>query len=259
MAANLYVGSSVVLRCIFRGLAEDLEQGPLDDPDSVIVEVLDSNGVVVTTDTPVNESYAVYTYEWVPNAVGEFTVRFVGTYPTSTVTIPTEFNVIDSTYEEVPDSMTESLGQDVILVFVSTLDPVFIGYDEILIHFPDSDAAEIMELVYHYSLEAQEITGETEATPLMREYVLASVACALSKIYDFGGGGDEVSVRLGDLSITNRGASKTVLTRANASSWCELAYVLRRELQRGTSGIKAIVKGENVITPMPVRVLRRKD
>lgn len=264
MASNLYVGSSVVIRCTFRGWSDETDQGELEDPTSVVVEVVDSTDTVILTATPVRESFAVYSYQWTPSSDGEFVVRFVGTFADatpSTSVIPTEFNVTESPSSLVSD-MSIALGEDEYIVLVGNLDPMFADYEEIRMHFPEADIPEIAELIYNYSVEAQELSGLTEATPLMQEFVLAAVACALTRMYDLFDTGDETAVALGDLSITKKpsssGSSSKGLNRFTASTWCELAAVLREELLRGAgkTGLKAIVKGANVICPMPSRDLR---
>src|SRR5204863_8462802 len=114
--------------------------------------------------------------------------------------------------------------------------------------FPEADPVEIIELIYQFSVEANDVNESIQPdipTPLMREYVFASTACALTRIYDPSAGDILSEISLDDLSIHSQREIKDLVTRSNATTWCELAAVLRAELYRFTSksGIKAIVKG----------------
>lgn len=161
-----------------------------------------------------------------------------------------------------PSLANAVLDEEKVFTFMVGLNPIFIDYEQMLTYFPDAGPVEILELIYNYSVEAQELTDLVDPTPLMREYVTASVACALSRIWDLGAGSSQ-TMTLGDLTITKQGGKATAgtLTRYTATSWCELAGVLRDELLRGSgkSGLKAIVKGANVICPMPSRRLKSQE
>lgn len=162
-----------------------------------------------------------------------------------------------------------SLRQDFELVFTSgTTTVLYIDPTELAGLFPDATYMEIYELVHLFSLEAAQLldlaAGE-EVPPAARDYVLAATACSLSRLYDLSGigSGGDGAFRLGDLSVESArsGGSPSVLTRANAATWCELAAVLREELVAGRTGatIKAIVKGANYANPMPCRGIREKE
>ena len=61
------------------------------------------------------------------------------------------------------------------------------------------------------------------------EYIKASSACELSRTYGFGGD-DELSLKLGDLSVTNKSMPRASVNRGNATTWCQIAASLRKEL-----------------------------
>ena len=68
------------------------------------------------------------------------------------------------------------------------------------------------------------------------EYVRAATCCELTRVYG-NGGDDELSVRLGDLSITNKNLPRNTLSRANATTWCQIAAMLRKEMLTSKVGM----------------------
>lgn len=88
------------------------------------------------------------------------------------------------------------------------------------------------------------------------EYIRASVCCELSRTYGFGGD-DELSLKLSDLTITNRSNPRQSINRGNATTWCQIAAALRKELvalkvgmrsvqPKGLPGQKTATAGKNV-------------
>lgn len=155
-----------------------------------------------------------------------------------------------------------SLEQDFQLVFISgTTGVLYIDPSEIVSLFPDAPYEEIFEWIYYFSREVDELIDlkpGDEIPPLVYEYIRAAVACALTRIYDWSGGGDEAAFRLGDLSVEARFNNRDVVSRADASNWCELAAMLRSELL-GTEGrmtMRGVVRGSSWSNPMPPRHLR---
>lgn len=105
---------------------------------------------------------------------------------------------------------------------------------------------EIGEMIYHYSLEIKEIyslnddiDGSTLPFTIL-EYIKAAAACELSRTYGFGGD-DELSLKLADLEITNRSAPRQVATRSNATTWCQIAASLRREVLAKKVSMKGVM------------------
>jgi hypothetical protein len=162
-----------------------------------------------------------------------------------------------------------SLRKDFELVFSSGASGVLlIDPSELAGLFPDATYMEIYELVHRYSLEALELLkldADDEIPSGARDYVLAAAACALTRLYDLSGigAGGDGAFRLGDLSVESArsGGAPSQMTRATASTWCELAAVLRDELITGRTGasIRAIVKGSAYPNPMPCRGIREKE
>jgi hypothetical protein len=159
------------------------------------------------------------------------------------------------------------LNEDFEIVFSSgTAERLFIDPVELSMLFPEASAMEVFELVRLYSEEMQTVFrfGPDEPIPVeVQEYVKAATACALMRLYNFGGqgGADALSIRLGDLQVDNSKSNNAPITKLNASNWCELAAALREELMRINSGagMKAIMKGSRYPNPMPCRQIRSKE
>jgi hypothetical protein len=133
--------------------------------------------------------------------------------------------------------------------------------------YTEVDYTEAAELIYRYSLELQGWFGENvQVTSLMEEFIIASVMCDLSKIYFYGGGIGGFTTAsdytLGDLQVS-RGQgtsnSRSSLYKGNAANWCEMAFILREELNYTQNGMKSVVRGSSWDNPMPDRRLRRID
>lgn len=164
-----------------------------------------------------------------------------------------------------------SLGADQFLNFLVDPTPFILDPESFLATFPDSNLFEVSELIYQYSLEAQNMTiGVPGPLPsdlstldpmqmqTVYDFVEASVNCALSRIYDISGGADSSTITLGDLTITNRYTEKASVNRSNATTWCELAGVIRNELFAigKRSGMRAVLKGSNYFNPIPPRQIQ---
>jgi hypothetical protein len=154
--------------------------------------------------------------------------------------------------------------QDVEILYCGVLDPMYIDVDELSLIYTDSNNVEIAENIHYFSREVYKLLGLTETPEEIPfsavEYIKAATACSLEKIYSVGSGfGD--SFTLGDLSVNKAKGSARNLNRGNASSWCELASVLRAELLSASSrgGFRSVVKGAKYENPIPVRKIRDVD
>lgn len=209
----------------------------------------------------VRESTGSYAYVWtVPSnaTLGTYAAKWSGTIYGSTASGTEYFDVVVAGSVSTGSGSPNTIKDEYVLTFMSGATPMYVDPDEIKYLFPEATYVEITEFITYYSLEVDEIAPETIGTTA-REYVKAATACALSKIYDYGGIGEETSIKLGDFSITNRAMPKQTVNRRNASTWCELAAALRLELTRNAVSLKAIVKGSNYSNPIPERQLRRLE
>lgn len=227
--------------------------GPYIDPTSIELEILDPeansvSGFPVTYPGDIERIMTGnYTYTWIPpnDAMeGVYTAVWSGI-------IDGEEELGYESFRVQTTSPTASnLGSQFILNFVTDLDPLYIDPEDLLWYFPEVPLSEIAVEVHLASVSAGPWLLDGEPTPLVLEYVEATAACALSRNYDtsgnYGMGGTEESVTLGDLSVKNGSGSSSrggaAITRGNATTWCELAMVLRKELMRTKTSMRATQK-----------------
>lgn len=166
---------------------------------------------------------------------------------------------------------TVILGSDETIGFAPDIEPLYLDPESILIYYPDSTLLEIGEIIHAYSHEVNQMFGiatveanvdvqENVMTVLANngvstfsiiEYIRASVLCQLTKIYGFGGD-DELSLELADFKITNRNSPKNNVTRSNATTWCQIAAALRKEIlskRVGARGVQPKGLPRKVVTP----------
>ena len=197
--------------------------------------------MVSTTASSISSSE--YYYDFTPSEAGEYTVTFTGVLANSSQIIVTQ-----TLYVSDPDSQYEppvTLGADEVILFAPDVDPLYLDPEEILSIFPESSLIEAGELIHHYSNEVKQIysfKSDNDAANMpyvALEYIKASVACDLSRIYGLGGD-DELQIRLGDLSVTNRSLPRGTVNRGNATTWCQMAAALRKEMLAKITGIKGV-------------------
>jgi hypothetical protein len=234
-------------------------------PLSVSVTIFDSNNVPVspTPTSAVQITSSQYYYDFIPNLAGEYKVTFVGTLPDSkNITVNQALYVSTPTEEYKP---TITLKADETIAFAPSLRPLYIDPETIKIYFPDVPLLEIGELIHGFSHEVNTIFGimdpNLDPTTVVEgdspnpvnilsryginpytvfEYIQASVLCRLTKIYGFGGD-DELSLELGDFKVTNRNTPRSNITRANATTWCQVAAALRKEIIAKKVGLRSVL------------------
>lgn len=158
------------------------------------------------------------------------------------------------------DEVAVALGVDYEINYVSVLEPAFVDPDEILAIFPDAEPTAVFESIHRASLEVQYWVPKATAenlSPLLRQYIIAAVACDLSQRYGFGGA-DAYSITLGDLSVTDSQSSGFKGGRGTATTWCEIASALRTEVKYGLTGMKGVVRGSKLPNPIPKRSIDKK-
>ncbi len=210
---------------------------------SVVVLIKDSDGALIINTAATLLSGSEYYYDFTPIKADTYSVRFTGT-TTNSNTIISDLvlyaNTPKSEYEP-----TVTLRADETITFAPDLLPLYLEPEELVLIFPDASLIEIGEMIYRYSLEIKEIyqlTGKEDGSTLpfiILEYIKAASACELSRTYGFGGD-DELSLKLADLEITNRSAPRNVATRSNATTWCQIAASLRREVLAKKVSMKGV-------------------
>lgn len=270
MASNIRVGQKVRVTIRFVDFDQVNDTDDLLQPNSVsgLLYKLNTttNAYVLqgSLSPIVNSSLGIYYHDWTTPDNGKFKLVFRGEFYAATpsyIENPREFYV--GTAEP-----TITLGLKYEASFLSVLDPLYLDPDIITTYFPEVDLVEATEIIYRLSLQMEEWFGENFVlTNLHEEYLIAATLCELSKTYLIDGGmngfGKSDSFSLGDLTINNGfggGAnSKNGVYRGNASSWCELAHVLKMELMKSKVTFMPVVKGSNFANPIPSRSLRKFD
>jgi len=153
----------------------------------------------------VRDSAGEYHYDYTPSTIGIKMLVFDTVFSdSSTEDTIYEFEIVADNTEEAVALVFDTLIEDEVIQFSSGMIPMFYNPDELLEIFPDAGALEAAEHIHYASEEVLEIL-KTNATDTVYEdlpfvaveYIKASAACSLSRIYDAGG--DEMSITLGVL------------------------------------------------------------
>lgn len=218
------------------------DQDPVS-PVSVFIVITSSSGSTVSQGSGTQITPSEYYYDFIPTNVGQFSVSFTGVLADSTQIVVNQTLYVSNPDSEYKPSVT--LSADEVITFAPDIDPLYIDPEEIILIFPEASLLEAGELIHHYSNEVKEIFSIKDASATSNlsftvyEYIKAAVACELSRTYGLGGD-DELQVRLGDLSITNRSLPRGSVNRGNATTWCQIAAALRKEMIAKTVSIKGV-------------------
>ena len=210
---------------------QQVNVSPIQGGVSLIIKDPDNLAVPNTVPTALT-SYEYY-FDFTPSKAGEYNVTFVGILQDGTyITVTQQIYVNSSSTDYRP---TVTLGSDEIISFTTVIEPLYLDPEELLAFFPDASLTEVGELIHHYSTEVKKIFSIEDSNKFPDlsftaiEYIKASSACELSRTYGFGGD-DELSLKLGDLSVTNKSMPRASVNRGNATTWCQIAASLRKEL-----------------------------
>lgn len=213
-------------------------------PTSVSVDIEDAGGQSVLTGNATQLTSSEYYYDFTPLSAGQYLVTFVGLMQNASQILVKQVLYVSDPDLEYKPSVT--LGSDETIIFAADIAPLYIDPEEIMSYFPDSSLLEIGEFIYYYSLEIkslfnlEDIDNGSQLNFTIQEYIKASVCCELSRTYGFGGD-DELSLKLADLSITNRSNPRQSVNRGNATTWCQIAAALRKEIMSKRVGMRAVV------------------
>jgi hypothetical protein len=212
-------------------------------PTSVLMTISNSSNEIIISTAPTSLTQYEFYYDYTPTEAGTYKVSFTGILENNTT-----INVNQQIYVSTPTEdykPTVFLMQDETIYFAPDIEPIYLDPEHLLPYFPDASLLEIGEFIYNYSLEIKGIyklldTEDGTNIPFIAlEYIRAATCCELTRVYG-NGGDDELSVTLGDLSITNKSLPRTTLSRANATTWCQIAAMLRKEMLTTKVGIKAV-------------------
>lgn len=208
-------------------------------PVSVNVKIYDSDNLMLLSESATELSPSIWYYDYTPTSADTYSVKFTGTLDSGNNVIVQQKLYVSSLEEEFKPTIT--LKMEEIVAFAPDVDPLYLDPESLLAYFPDASLLEIGEIIHNYSNEVKSLYNlldEEDGSGLsftVLEYIKAATACELSRTYGFGGD-DEVSVKLGDFSIMNRSIPRTRVTRDNATTWCQIASALRKEMLAGKVG-----------------------
>ena len=240
--ANILVNDTVRLKVKFIDVDANGNQVEVS-PVSVSMGITNSSNVLIISVTPTSLSGSEFYYDYTPLTAGTYKVSFNGILANNTtISVNQQIYVSTPTEDYRP---TVFLREDEIIAFAADIEPLYLDPEQLLPYFPDASLLEIGEFIHNYSIEIKNIfklleTDDGTAIPFTAfEYIRAATCCELTRVYG-NGGDDELSVRLGDLSITNKNLPRNTLSRANATTWCQIAAMLRKEMLTSKVGMKAV-------------------
>lgn len=248
MGVTVYLNQTEKITVTFYGFPDDEGESQPEDPTSLEVRIYDTAtdpDVLILTDSaipvgPVGKFY----YEWTPTVLGEFNVQFFATFADdSTNPVSNLFTVYEPSSTSVVGS---TLLADQVITLTGVLDPLYIDPVGVQTFYPDADLVQIAELVNRYSTEVKtllKLKDEDYPPIIALDYIEAATLCSLTRLFGEQAGSD-FTFQLGDLSVTNRPIQKSVITRGNATTWCELAAALRYDMLADQVGMKAVCKGK---------------
>lgn len=229
---------------------------------------------IQSTGTPTSSGDGYY-YDYTPTATGNYFIVFdavfvtAGATPSSvTESVVHEFQVVKDGASSSKSTVFDTLLEDEIIEISSGMTPMFLNPEEIQAIFAEASLLQIAELIHFASIEVLEILNTTKEDTtyadlpyIAIEYIQASVLCSLDKIYGYD---NADSVRLGDFSVNynnNSGGSSRYVNRGSATTPCEVAAALRKELLMESTkfgsgrGPKHFTRSSRNANPMPDRTI----
>lgn len=241
---NVQVNDTVRIKVRFVDIDNNTGQQVDVNPIGVSVVITDSNNSSIITSSAMSLTLSVWYYDFTPSFADTYNIKFTGVLAnTNTITVQQKLYV-SSLQEEYKPTVT--LKSDEVVTFAPDVKPLYLDPETLLPYFPDATLLEIGEIIHNYSLEVKslyKLLDEEDGSNLSfiaLEYIKAATACDLSRTYGFGGD-DEVSLKLGDFNISNRSMPRNIVTRDNATTWCQIATALRKELLAGKVGPKGFI------------------
>lgn len=235
--AIITINDTVRLKVKF--IDEDVPVSPV----SVLLTIKNSSGAIVVSVAPTAINSSEFYYDYTPTIADNYSVSFAGLLSNNTtINVNQQIYVSSPTKDYKP---TIFLREDEVIAFAADIEPLYLDPEQLILYFPDASLLEIGEFIHNYSLEIKNILNlldnedGTNIPFIAFEYIRAATCCELTRVYG-NGGDDELSVRLGDFSITNRNLPRTTLSRANATTWCQISAILRKEMLTSKTGMRAV-------------------
>lgn len=240
MSNNIVVDDSVKITVKFVDIDSNGNQVEVS-VDSIILDIIKSDGTIASVNSSeiiqlVAGNNSSFYYIFTPTIPDTYTLKFTGLYSVSgtvkSIVVEQKLYVSSVSEDYRP---TVILGSNETITFAGDITPLYLDPDEIMSIFPDATPLEVAEIINKYSNEILYLYESTGSVPGSEvnfktlEYIRAATACELSRTYGFGGD-DEMSLTLGDFSITNKSIPRAAVNRDNATTWCQLATMLRKEI-----------------------------
>lgn len=217
------------------------------EPVSVNVVVKDSANSIIVSSAATSLTTSTWYYDFTPTEPDTYNVQFTGVVPGSGSIIVQQRLYVSSLTEDYKPTVI--LGSDETITFSGEILPLYLDPEVLLPLFPEASLLEIAEVIHSYSLEVKDLfklnddENGSGLSFIVLEYIKAASACELTRTYGIGGD-DEVSLHLGDLTITNRNLPRNAITRDNATTWCQVSAALRKEMLANKAGPLAMqIKG----------------
>jgi hypothetical protein len=230
---RVVVSDTVRITVKFKDIDADGTEIALSLASNPQVIIKNAANTTVNSGTSSQISSSVFYYDYTPTVAGAYTVKFTGLLANSNSVVVEQKLYVSSTVEEYQPTII--LKSDESITFAPDVTPLYLDPESLLAYFPDASLLEIGEIIYNYSTEVKAIYNLLDAEDgsnlsfTVLEYIKAATACELSRTYGLGGD-DEMSLTLGDLSITNKSIPRNRVTRDNATTWCQIAAALRKEM-----------------------------
>ena len=258
-AANVLVNDTVRIKVHFVDINSTTNEQVDVNPVSVAVRIYNSSDQQIISGIGTALTSSTFYYDYKPSSAGEYKIQFTGTLSDGTlILVEQQLYVSTSTVDYKP---TVTLRATETIYFAADVAPLYVDPELLLPFFPEASVLQVEEIIHHYSREVSEIYSSSSSEIVnngsalnftAQEYIKAATACELSRTYGYGGGDDEVSVRLGDLEVRNRNSPRSLVTRANAVTWCQIATALRSEMIAHKVGAKGVVlRNSNANIPNP--------
>lgn len=271
MTSNIAVGQTIRIITRFADFNIENETDEPLSPSVVTGKIYkyDGTNFIYQNDLSpiVNDGVGYYHYDWLTPDNGRFRLIFTGFFPVAT---PSYVDNSKTFYIGTAEP-TVVLSSDEEFVFLGVLDPMYLDPEEVKRYYPDVDLTEAAEIIHRYSRTLDAWFGSNYAiTQQMLDWILAATLCELSKIYVYDGGlagfGSAASFTLGELQVTKETPGSSALSTnglgvGQATTWCEIAALLKQELTRQRGAPVSFVKGNSYggNSPIPQRKLRRYD
>lgn len=236
---NVLVNDTVRVTVRFVNINQTTGEPIEVEPTSVNVVIKDSNNSIVVSASATSLTSSIWYYDFTSSEPDTYNVQFTGIVPGSGSIIVQQKLYVSSLTEDYKPTVI--LGSDETITFSGEIVPLYLDPESLLPLFPEASLLEIAEVIHSYSLEVKDLfklNDDEDGSGLsfiVLEYIKAASACELTRTYGLGGD-DEVSLNLGDLTITNRNLPRNAITRDNATTWCQVSAALRKEMLANKAG-----------------------